>query len=178
MRQHKLGRLTSEPVLQVNPLAHIAIPDCIRRCKYTSAEKFLVEVEDRVDDESLESLRIQEEVQAAAGELPDNFEGFSLDMSASLGLDDGVDGPGSGKPEEAKAKLPTFPEIELSRLSERVKKYKDHGLSRKGKFNAAADRLKEEGCTGHETLNCNRNHTFVMSMAVLSTCFSIVYKLS
>ena len=99
-------------------------------------------------------------------------------MSASLGLDDGVDGPGSGKPEEAKAKLPTFPEIELSRLSERVKKYKDHGLTRKGKYNMAAERLKEEGCIGHESLICNTNHTVVMSMAVLGMCFSILCKLS
>ena len=136
-----------------------------------------MEVEDRVDDESLESLRLAEEVQAAAGELPGDFQGFSLDMSASLGLDD-AEGPVPGKPEEAKTKLATFPEIELSRLSERVKKYKDHGLTRKGKYNMAAERLKEEGCIGHESLICNTNHTVVMSMAVLGMCFSILRKLS
>ncbi|CAE7842536.1 nipblb, partial [Symbiodinium microadriaticum] len=50
----------------------------IPRCKYTEQNKYLVEVEDRVDDETLESLRIIEECQAAAGELPDDFNGFSL----------------------------------------------------------------------------------------------------
>ena len=109
---------------------------------------FLVEIEDRVDDETLESLRLQEEVQAAAGELPEDFQGFSLHMAESLGLED-APGP---KLDDAKTKLESFPAIELNRLPERVKKYKDHALARKSKFNSTADRLREEGSKGHENL--------------------------
>ena len=138
-----------------------------RKCKYTNFDKFLVEVEDKVDDESLESLRIAEELQAAAGELPNDFQGFSLHMSESLGLEDQ---PGS-KAEEAKTKLESFPAIELNRLAERVKKYKDHALGRKSKYNTAADRLREEGATGHEILICNGEHAFIMSLGVNGTSY-------
>lgn len=116
-----------------------------------------MEVEDKVDDESLESLRLAEETQAAAGELPSDFQGFSLHLSESLGLED-QPGP---KPEEPKSKLESFPAIEMNRLSERVKKYKDHALARKSKFNTSADRLRDEGATGHETLIGNGKLAFV-----------------
>lgn len=118
-------------------------------------DKYLVEVEDRVDDESLQSLRLQEEVQAAAGELPDDFAGFSLHLAQHMGLDDS---PGS-KPDDAKTKLDCYPPMELSRLSERVKKYKDHALTRKTKYNNTADKLRDEGCKGHESLCLQRQKT-------------------
>ncbi|CAE7940910.1 nipblb, partial [Symbiodinium necroappetens] len=92
------------------------------KCKYTDQNKYLVEVEDRVDDETLESLRIIEECQAAAGELPDDFQGFSLVHGKSF--DPEGDECGQQK-EEGKIKLETFPEIVANQLPQRIKKYKD-----------------------------------------------------
>ncbi|CAE7853777.1 ADO2, partial [Symbiodinium necroappetens] len=139
----------------------------VMRCKYTNAEKYLVEVEDKVDDESFESLRLQEEVQAAAGELPDDFQGFSLHLAQSMGLDDAP----ASKSDEPKVKLESFPAIELSRLAERVKKFKDHALQRKSKYNTTAERLRLEGSKGHENL-CLHYHAVVMSMAPASQSYT------
>ena len=139
----------------------------LRRCKYTNVEKYLVEVEDKVDDESFESLRLQEEVQAAAGELPDDFQGFSLHLAQSMGLDDAP----ASKADESKVKLESFPAIELSRLAERVKKFKDHALQRKSKYNTTAERLRLEGSKGHENL-CLHYHAVVMSMAPASQSYT------
>ena len=119
-----------------------------RKCKYTEHNKFLVEVEDRVDDETLESLRIIEECQAAAGELPKDIQGFSLAHGKSF--DPEADEYVPPK-DESKIKLDTFPEIVAAQLPQRIKKYKDAALSRKQRYNGTSERLQTEKSTGHES---------------------------
>ena len=129
----------------------------MRKCKYTGENKYLVEIEDKVDDETLERLRLEEEVAAATGELPDDFAGFSLHMGGVLPPDtDEAQTGGPGNNENVKVKLETFPAIEEGMLAQRIKKYKDHAINRKQKFKTASEKLRDEKSSGHELLSSKR----------------------
>ena len=118
-----------------------------------------MEVEDRVDDETLESLRLIEECQAAAGELPDDFQGFSLSQAKAFDPED--DAP-QQREDSGKTKLEAFPETIANQLQQRVKKYKDAAIARKQRFNAASERLVVEKASGHETFAGNNFYVYVL----------------
>ena len=127
----------------MEPCARVA---CIRKCKYTGELKYLVELEDRVDDEILMRLRLEEELAAING---DGLEG-SFDFN--LHHPDALDSPPEEEGPSAK-KLPEFPDIlDDALLMARVKKYKDAALKRKGTYKIAEEKLKDEGSKGHESL--------------------------
>ena len=126
-----------------NPILWQAVDP--RRCKYTNELKFLVELEDRVDDELLVRLKLEEEMSAINGDYTDDC--FAFGIATEEG-----DEPGAGKEGNKKVVLEEWPEIIEDNLILRVKKYKDHAVKRKSTFKATEDRLSEEKCTGQERL--------------------------
>ncbi|CAE7791649.1 unnamed protein product [Symbiodinium sp. CCMP2592] len=117
-----------------------------KRCKYSAELKFLVELEDRVDDEVLLRLKLEEELAAISG------NGFEDGFAFSLHEPNATEMP----PEDeaaSKLKLPEFPEItqDVATLGARVKKFKDAALKRRGVYTSVEDRLKEDESKGHET---------------------------
>ena len=121
----------------------------VRRCKYTGEQKFLVELEDRVDDEMLLRLRLEEELAAISG------NGFEDDFAFSLHEPSATEIPAE-EDAGSKLKLPEFPEItqDLATLGARVKKFKDAAIKRRGIYTSVEDRLKEDQSQGHEMLGC------------------------
>ncbi|CAE7623389.1 unnamed protein product [Symbiodinium sp. CCMP2592] len=117
-----------------------------KRCKYSAELKFLVELEDRVDDEVLLRLKLEEELAAISG------NGFEDGFAFSLHEPNATEMP----PEDeaaSKLKLPEFPEItqDVATLGARVKKFKDAALKRRGVYTSVEGRLKEDESKGHET---------------------------
>ncbi|OLQ03544.1 hypothetical protein AK812_SmicGene13477 [Symbiodinium microadriaticum] len=120
-----------------------------KRCKYTSEEKFLVELEDKVDDELMTRLKLEEEMSAICGDFKDDDPVFAFNLAAALEDDDqGLPASGAGS---KKVVLEEWPEILEDNLGLRIKKFKDHAVKRKGVFKTTEDRLLEEKCAGHET---------------------------
>ena len=115
-----------------------------RKCKYTGECKYLVELEDTVDDEMLLRLKLEEELSAINGDgLGD---GFAFNLHEAAGIEAPLE-------EDPKVKLTEFPEVIEDQLGLRIKKYKDAAIKRKGSFKTTEDRLMTEGSTGHEHLD-------------------------
>ncbi|CAE7387926.1 unnamed protein product, partial [Symbiodinium microadriaticum] len=121
-----------------------------KRCKYTNEEKFLVELEDKVDDELMTRLKLEEEMSAISGDLKDDDPVFAFNLPAALEDDDqGLPASSAGS---KKVVLEEWPEILEDNLSLRIKKFNDHAVKRKGVFKHTEERLLEEKCAGHEKL--------------------------
>ncbi|CAE7851871.1 unnamed protein product [Symbiodinium microadriaticum] len=114
-----------------------------KRCKYTNELKFLVELEDRVDDELLVRLKLEEEMSAINGDYTDDC--FAFGIATEEG-----DEPGAGKEGNKKVVLEEWPEIIEDNLILRVKKYKDHAVKRKSTFKATEALYSALGVEIHE----------------------------
>ncbi|CAE7244150.1 unnamed protein product, partial [Symbiodinium necroappetens] len=145
------GWLTEKETKVKGAMAYCQRLKMTKRCKYTGELKFLVELEDRVDDEMLMRLRLEEEMAAIAG------NGFEDSFAFNLHQAEAVEAP-LEEDASQKLRLPEFPEItqDVATLGAGVKKFKDAALKRRGIYKSVEDRLKEDKSTGHESWELQR----------------------
>ena len=112
-----------------------------------------MEIRDEVDDETLNRLRLEEELEAV--NTPMNLEEFEKWNMDAPGADVDLALQGEDDEKTKKAKLAEFPELIQGRLKDCVKKYKDAALKRKQAYSAASTRLKDDQSTGYEYHVCS-----------------------